>query len=190
MTARLALLAHGATAATRAASFADDEPLEPRPLAGLEAVRGRLRSYDRVLAAPARAAQQTAAALGLEAGTAPALRECDFGRWRGLGLAEVEAREPEALATWLGDASAAPHGGEPLAALIERTRAWLAEEVLRQGATLAITHASVIRAAIIGALGAGPASFWRIDVAPLSLARLSGREGRWNLVSLSALAPS
>jgi broad specificity phosphatase PhoE len=53
-----------------------------------------------------------------------------------------------------------------------------------EGATLAITHASIIRAAIVFALGSGPLAFWRIDVAPLSIARLSGREGRWNIASL------
>ena len=36
MTARLDLLAHGATAATRAARFPDDEALEAPAVAGLE----------------------------------------------------------------------------------------------------------------------------------------------------------
>jgi broad specificity phosphatase PhoE len=54
----------------------------------------------------------------------------------------------------------------------------------REGATLAVTHASVVRAAIVNALGAAPSAFPRIDVPPLSLARLSGQEGRWNLVAL------
>jgi broad specificity phosphatase PhoE len=46
-----------------------------------------------------------------------------------------------------------------------------------------ITHAAVIRAAIVHAIEATPQSFWRIDVAPLSCTRLSGTNGRWNLVS-------
>ena len=83
--------------------------------------------------------------------------------------------------------AAAPHGGESLAALIERAGAWLAQSLAREGATLAVTHASVVRAAIVNALGAGSSAFWRIDVAPLSLARLSGRDGRWNLVALGPL---
>ena len=59
--------------------------------------------------------------------------------------------------------------------------------ITQEGATLAVTHASVVRAAIVHALGADPYAFWRIDVAPLSLARLSGRDGRWNLVALGPL---
>jgi hypothetical protein len=41
----------------------------------------------------------------------------------------------------------------------------------------------------VSALGAGSSSFWRIDVAPLWVARLSGHAGRWNLAALGALRP-
>jgi broad specificity phosphatase PhoE len=184
MTARLDLLAHGASEATRAARFPDDEALEAGAVVAVEALRGRLRPYRRVLTAPALAARQTAAALGLDAEVETGLSDCDYGRWRGLPLSDVAAREPEAFAAWLGDPAAAPHGGESLTALIERTGAWLAGALTDEGATLAVTHASIIRAAIVSALGAGPLAFWRIDIAPLSLVRLSGREGRWNFVAL------
>jgi broad specificity phosphatase PhoE len=187
MTARLDLLAHSASPATRAARFPDDEALEAPAAIALETLAGRLRPYGRVLTAPARAARETAAALGLDADVETALRDCDYGRWRGLALADVAAREPNGFAAWLGDPAAAPHGGESLSALIERAGAWLAQSLAGDGATLAVTHASVVRAAIVSALGAGPSAFWRIDVAPLSLARLSGRAGRWNLVTLGAL---
>lgn len=187
MAARLDLIAHGASTATRAARFPDDEGLEASAVGVLEASRGRLRAYAHALTSPARAARETAQAWGLDAEVEIALRDCDYGRWRGLGLKDVAEREPEGFAAWLGDPRAAPHGGESLAALIERTQAWLAQSLAREGATLAVTHASVVRAAIVTALGADASAFWRIDVAPLSLARLSGREGRWNLVALGPL---
>jgi broad specificity phosphatase PhoE len=187
MTVRLDLLAHGASSATRAGRFPDDEALEAPAIAALEALRGLLRSYGCVLTSPSRAARETAAALGLEAGVETALKDCDYGRWRGLEVADVVAREPEEYAAWLGDPAAAPHGGESLAALIERAGVWLGQSLARDGATLAVTHASVVRAAIVSALGASSSAFWRIDVPPLSLARLSGWRGRWNLVALGAL---
>jgi broad specificity phosphatase PhoE len=187
MTARLDLIAHGASASTRAARFPADEALEASAASNLEALRGRLRPYGRVLTGPARAGRETAAALGLDADVETALRGGDYGRWRGLPLKDVAAREPEGFAAWLGDPAAAPHGGESLTALIERAGTWLAESLARDGATLAVTHASFVRAAIVSALGAGSSAFWRIDVAPLVLARLSGREGRWNLVTLGPL---
>jgi broad specificity phosphatase PhoE len=184
MTARLDLLAHGASAATRAARFPDDEALEASALGALEALRGRLRPYAQVLISPARAARETAAALGFNAEVETALRDCDYGRWRGLASKDVAEREPDAFAAWFGDPESAPHGGESFAALIERVGIWLKLALARDGATLAVTHAAVVRAAIVNALGAGSSAFARIDVAPLSLARLSGHAGRWNLVAL------
>ena len=187
MTARLDLLAHGASAATRATRFPDDEPLEASAVSALEALRGRLRPYAEVLTSPARAARETAAALGFDAEVEMALSDCDYGRWRGLASKEVAEREANEFATWLADPAAAPHGGESFAALIERIGAWLTQALTREGATLAVTHASVVRAAIVNALGAGSSAFARIDVAPLSLARLSGHGQRWNLVALRPL---
>jgi broad specificity phosphatase PhoE len=186
MTARLDLLAHGASAATRATRFPDDEALEPAAVSALEKLKSQQRSYANVLTAPARAARETAQALGFEAAVELALRDCDYGRWRGLASKDVAESEPEGFAAWLGDPAAAPHGGESIAALIERAGAWLTQSFAREGATLAVTHASVIRAAIVNALGA-PSAFARIDIAPLTLARLSGHAGRWNLVALGPL---
>jgi broad specificity phosphatase PhoE len=176
------LLAQGATAATRSARFPDDEALAAKGALG--AGGRRLKTYDVVLSAPARAAIETARALGLDAEIELALRDCDYGRWRGFGLKDVAGQEPDAFAAWLADPTAAPHGGESLAALVERTGAWLSACLARDGAVLAITHAAVVRAAVVCALGAHPSAFWRIDVAPLALARMSGRAGRWNLVAL------
>jgi len=184
MTARLDLLAHGASAATRGARFPDDDSLEASAVGVLEALRGRLRPYAQVLTSPAPAARETAQALGFHAEVEMALSDCDYGRWRGLASKDVSEREPDEFAAWLGDPGAAPHGGESLADLIERIGAWLTQALARESATLAVTHAAVVRAAIVKALGASPSSFARIDVAPLSLARLSGHAGRWNLVAL------
>jgi broad specificity phosphatase PhoE len=187
MAARLHLMAHGASEATRAARFPNNETIEASAAQALDALRGGLRAYAYVLTAPARVARETAAALGLNAEVEPALRDCDYGRWRGLASKDIAEREPDTFAAWLGDHAAAPHGGESLATLNERVSAWLSQSLTRDGATLAVTYASVVRAAIVNALGAGPSAFARIDVAPLSLTRLSGHAGRWNLVALGTL---
>ena len=186
MATRLLLLAHAATAATRAASFPDgDEPLEPRAAAAL--VGRRLRYADRRFVSPALAARQTADRLALAASREPALADCDYGRWRGRALADVQAAEPEALAQWFREPDAAPHGGESIAQLCARVGAWLDGQVSQSGVALAITHASVVRAAILAAIGARPGGFRRIDVAPLSLAELSGHAGQWTFVGLGSL---
>ena len=184
MTTHLKLLCHASTAATHGASFSVDEPLDSRGLQKLVAARRHLRHMDLCLASPAQRAVQTAEGLGLDATVDPALRDCDYGRWSGHSVAQVQEREPQALAEWLRDPANAPHGGESILALTERATAWLDRQKGSRGVTVAITHPSFIRAAIVSAIEAEPRSFWRIDVAPLSLARLSGNQGRWTLVSL------
>ena len=142
---------------------------------------------DRYLTSPALRATQTAEILKLNAHVEPMLRDCDYCRWMGRSFDEVRTQEPEAVAEWMQNPGAAPHGGESILALMERVATWLDAQSGVSGQTVAVTHASVIRAAIIHAIEAGPRSFWRIDVAPLSLTRLSSNSGRWNLVSIGAM---
>ncbi|NUR01928.1 MAG: histidine phosphatase family protein, partial [Streptomyces sp.] len=126
--------------------------------------------------------RETAVALGLDAVEAPQLAALDTGRWRGASLAEVSEREPEALARWLSDPGAAPHGGESVAALCDRVAGWLETVAQPQGRTLAVVEPEVVRAAVLRALGAPESAFWRADVPPLTAIELSGRSGRWNVL--------
>ena len=176
---RLFLLSHAETAATRRAAFAADEPAEPKSLAQAAAAPPRLPDDAHVLTSPALAARQTADAIGRVAQTEADLRDADWGRWRGQTLEAVAAVEPDALAAWLGDSAAAPHGGESLAALRARAGRLLARCTDRP--TLAITHAALVRAALVLALDAPAASFWRIDVPPLSLLELGWNGRAWTL---------
>ena len=186
MTTRLILVSHAATAATRSAAFPADEPVDP---AGLKRLPATLPRADRIWTSPALCARQTAVALGLDATVEPLLRECGYGRWTGRGLEDVHAREPDALARWMADPAAAPHGGESLVTLLARVAGWLDGQNSLSGRVTVITHASIIRAAIVHAIGAAPGSFWRIDMAPLALCRLSGADGRWNLTAIGAASP-
>ena len=68
--------------------------------------------------------------------------------------------------------------------LMQRAAGWLDGENGRAGLSIVVTHATIIRAAIVHAIKAGPESFWRIDIAPLSVTRLSGKDGRWILLAL------
>jgi len=75
---------------------------------------------------PARAAVETAAALGLAATVDPGLADWHLGEWRGRALDEIAAAHPAELAAWLAAPDAAPHGGESLTALLARVAGWLA----------------------------------------------------------------
>jgi broad specificity phosphatase PhoE len=186
MTARLVLVCHASTSAVRASVFPADEPIEPRGREQAMALRSSLPRADRCFTSPELRCRQTANALGLVADVQPVLHECDYGSWRGRGYDEMAAAEPEAVAAWLRDPAAAPHGGEALQGLLDRVGAWLAAQNAPQRRTLVVTHASIIRAAIVHALEALPQSFWRIDVAPLAVARLNGDGRRWNVSALAA----
>jgi broad specificity phosphatase PhoE len=182
MSVRLTLICHGATAATRAAAFPSDEPLEDRALSRAAALGQGLRRADRAWTSPALRARQTAAALSLDAAVHPSLRDCDYGRWTGRMFTDVQREDSAGVAAWLSDAEAVPHGGEPLSALFLRVSAWLSECIREEGHTIAVTHAAVIRAAILHVLAAPVRSFWRIDIEPLSATRLRGDGAKWTLM--------
>jgi broad specificity phosphatase PhoE len=182
MTTRLTLICAAPTSANRIFAFPADEPAEPKALAKLPTLATRLPHADRVFTSPALAARQTAEALGLSATVEPLLRDCDYGSWTGRTLDALQAEVPASVFEWLQDPAAAPHCGESVEALIARASEWLA--AFGDGSCLAITHAPIIRAAVVHALGAPATSFWRIDVAPVSMVRLSGAHQRWNLSTL------
>lgn len=181
---RLLLVRHASTDAVRAAAFGADEPLDAGGRAA--AARLRLRRADEVLVSPAARTRETADAAGLVvSGCDAALAECDFGRWAGLSLREVAEREPEAVAAWLNDPDAAPYGGESLAQVLARVRGWLDAQARLSGTAVAVTHAGVVKAAVVAALDAPPAAFWRIDVAPLSVTELHAHDSRWTVTRVN-----
>ena len=183
MTARLIFICHASTDAVRRSAFPTDEPLDGIGEREAAALAGSVPHADQIRSSPELRARQTARVLGLNAAVEPALRDCDYGSWSGQNFDDISAKEPDAVAAWLRDPAAAPHGGESLLALMQRVAAWLAGQLSQHHQAIVITHAAVIRAATVHAIEATPQSFWRIDVAPLSCTRLSGNNGRWNLVS-------
>ena len=184
MATRLTLISHAATEAQRRSAFPMDEPLEEREIAKIAALGWQAPRAQTVLSGPERRAQQTAQALGISAEIAVELRDCDYGVWSGSTLAEVEQRHPEEVVAWLTNPGAAPHGGESILQLIARVAAWLEQQRVPDH-TIAVTHPAVIRGAIVHALQAPPSSFWRIDIAPLSLTDLRWNGRAWTMRSSS-----
>jgi broad specificity phosphatase PhoE len=188
MTARLILICHASTDAVRSAAFPADEPLDPRGRADAAALAGSLPRADQCWCSPELRTRQTAEALGLTASPLSVLRDCDYGSWNGRTFRDVYAQEPDAIATWLQDHAVAPHGGESILSLTQRVATWLNGELAHHRQSIVVTHPAIIRAAIVHAIDAKPQSFWRIDIGPLSRTRLSGNDGRWNLLSAGCSA--
>lgn len=178
MTGRLTFICCGLTDANRRGAFPRDEPLEPAAFAQAQKLAGRLPRADRIWHGPGLSAARTADALGLNGTAVEALRDQDFGNWAGRRLADLD---PADLAAWASGPATAPHGGESLPDLGRRVSGFLEESLGLSGHTLAITHASVIRAAVCEVLGAPASAFWRVDVEPLSLTRLTSDGRRWAL---------
>lgn len=152
----LTLICHASTQAVREAAFPADEPLEPQGLAKASALAPAMRRVDTAWTSPALRARQTANALGLIATAVPALRDIDFGTWSGRSIHEIKAVAPEALAIWMHDCAAAPHGGESIVEMLARVTSWFETIGPAQGRIVAVTHAAIMRAAILLALDAKP----------------------------------
>jgi broad specificity phosphatase PhoE len=184
------LLAAAASPALRRGVFGGDDDLDE---GGLRAALALCQAdtadlggrADVWICAPSQAALQTARALGHDdpAHDDPvvekALADPGFGTWTGLGLGDVAGQDPAGLQAWLSDPTAAPHGGESLAQIRQRAGGWLDQQAGQR--TLAVAHPVVVRAALTHALGLPDAAVWQLDVAPLSLTRLTHRTGRWHV---------
>ncbi len=182
---RLLLIRHASTEAVRRAAFPVDEPLDEAGRAAAGALAGRL-GRGTVLCSPARRARETAAAAQLDEPVLDdGLRECDFGSWCGRTLAEVHASDPDGAGAWMTDPAACPHGGESLIALLARVGEWLDGQAAIDERAIAVTHAGVVKAAVVYALGAPAAAFWRVDVAPLAVTELHAHDGRWTVTRLN-----
>lgn len=185
----------------RAGRFPADDPLDPRGFEEAQAARLRLPIADNATAfvSPALCARETSLALGLAARADAALADIDYGNWRGQRLSELAAHAPGALAAWARDPDAAPHGGESFAQVVKRVGNWLdglavqvpldshdephvAADKASVGTrnVVAVTHAPVIRAAIVHVLGASPAIFSSIEIPPLAAVEMRhSRQRGW-----------
>ncbi len=184
---RLLLVRHAPTDATRQSAFPRDEPLDERARAAAARLAERLPQRCEAVSSPALRCRETALAAGLDPTPDPALAECDFGNWAGRSLADIDAADPGAARAWITDPDSAPHGGESLADFSERVARWLDGQARRSGNAVAVTHAGVVKGALVHALGAPIDSFWRIDVIPLAITELHAHDGRWTISRVNHL---
>jgi broad specificity phosphatase PhoE len=179
------MVRHAPTAATRSSAFPVDEPLDSRGRSAARALTTALPPRSDVLTSPALRCRQTAEAARLAFTVEPVLAECDFGRWAGLALATLAEDDPDGVRAWMCEPDAAPHGGEALTEFAARVAGWLDSQAGRDGTALAVTHAGVVRAALVRALGAPVDAFWRIDIAPLAVTELHAHDGRWTVTRVN-----
>jgi broad specificity phosphatase PhoE len=172
--ARLYLVRHGETYSNREQRFQGqlDDPLSPagqtqaealgRWLAGRRVRVGAIYSSD--LRRTAETAEIVGAHLGLTPVLAPGLREIDCGDWQGLTGAEIEARFPGGLQTWLDEvATYCLPGGESVPDLQRRIMTFYQDTVAprRDEAVLLVSHGLALSVLIATLLDWDLAEAWR-----------------------------
>ncbi|MEU0913713.1 histidine phosphatase family protein [Streptomyces althioticus] len=185
MALRVTFVAAAGSSTVLSERFEDPRPLDQAGWSEVQRVAHDLlplAAADLRYCSPAPRSRATGEGLGYAPLVQLALRDCDMGRWRGLTLGEAMAREPEAVDAWLADPRSTPHGGESLLDFIGRVGNWLDTRPAEDGCrVVAVAEPSVIRAALVYALRAPPATYWSIDVRSLSTISVAGLPGRWSL---------
>ncbi|MDE1188045.1 MAG: histidine phosphatase family protein [Pantoea sp.] len=185
MVAVLQLICQGETLANRHSRFPADDALSETSRLAAQQMQGGIAPGSQIWLAPELAAQQTALALGLAGRSVQALAEPAYGLWAGMPIKAVIMQHSEDFQRWLAG-EAAP-GGEGMAQLVARTGAWLSGSIADRQPQCAIVSAVVIRAMVIGLLGAPASAFQLIDIAPLSITTLRGDGKRWHLTSINSV---
>ncbi len=204
MVPTLWLVRHGETAWTRAGRYQGraDPSLTVMGKAEARAAGQILAAHGvrLVISSPLARARQTAclaAPAGVPILIDPRLMELDFGAWEGLTQVEVRHRFPQALRRWKREpAVARPPGGETLAEASARWHDFLADPpwIYSPGGTSApgpvavVTHAAIIRLALLAAAGAGLDGFRGMAVPVGSVRRLDGAYPRAQPIEASASA--
>jgi broad specificity phosphatase PhoE len=185
LTVRIDWLCHAPTRAMREGAFptTDERPDEAGLVKAL-ALAGAADRYDCVVSSPAAAAVYTATALAADFAIEAALGDIDHGRWAGRSMMAIHAEQPELLAAWMADTSLTTPGGEPLAKVMARVGLWMDAQSGMTGRVLAISHPTIIRAAIAAALQCPVEFVFSMDIVPLSRTILSFN-GKWRLQALN-----
>jgi broad specificity phosphatase PhoE len=151
----------------------DDEPSDGR----LPDLTGWLGRCGTTVTSPARRCLQPDAAVE------PRLGPWDLGTWTGRPFDELD------LASWRTDPGFDAHVGESLDALHARAAGLLADWHARSGRLAAVTHAAVIKAMVVHALGAPVQAVWDVDVRPATVTELHAMSTGWRLTRLSCSSP-
>jgi probable phosphoglycerate mutase len=144
---------------------------------------------------PRQRARQTAAAIAARSGAeiviSSALDEVDFGAWSGRSFAEL-ADDPSWRQWNEQRASAATPAGERIADVCARVLEHLRrmQDAFPSRPIIVVTHAEVIRTALLHWLGAPVESYHRLLISPASVTRV--RLGEWGvrIESINQRVPS
>ncbi|MBB3910491.1 histidine phosphatase family protein [Sphingomonas desiccabilis] len=158
--------------------------------AGVRACRSAAAglAFSRVIASDLRRSADCAAAIAADKDVALRLdsrwRELDFGRWDGRSPEDVDATALRGF--WDDPDGASPPGGERWSTLLARVAQAL-EEV--EDASLIVTHAGAMRAALVAACGFDRRQSWAFDLPYACVLSLRLWRGEAPTAQILALRP-
>lgn len=173
------LLRHGEPIGGRKFRGAVDDSLSELGWAQMRATAGNRCPWQAIVSSPlsrcADFAQEVAEHHDLPLELEPGLMELSFGAWDGVAVAEVEARQPEALRLfWRDPVNHPAPGGESLpdfqARIAETWNTLLHRYAGRH--VLAVTHGGVIRMILCHTLAIPLVRFWRLHVPYAGISRV------------------
>ncbi|MGZ4610275.1 MAG: bifunctional RNase H/acid phosphatase [Actinomycetes bacterium] len=178
------MLRHGETVHTAEKRFSGSGGEDP-PLSAIgeeQAHRAAAvldgRGITAVVSSPLRRARQTAdivaRALRLSVRVVDDIRECAFGEWEGLTIAEVRDRFPDELEAWWRSTAVPPPGGESFDEVDRRVRRARDQVITRhpEGTVLVVSHVSPIKVLVRDALEAPVAAMFRMELSPASVTEI------------------
>jgi probable phosphoglycerate mutase len=191
------LVRHGQTEWNRFERFRGraDVPLNETGLAQAEAT-GRCVAdewrpavvYTSPLSRSIRTAEAIARHFNLQVQIHPGLADIDYGEWQGLTPEEARRRWPEEIDAWYNHPQLARiPGGETLDALRARAIQTVNELAARHpGETIVLVgHTVINRIILLGVLGLGNESFWRIRQDTCAVNVFEAEENDFVLVSMN-----
>ena len=193
---RIYLFRHGEVTLAETRRFIGhlDVPLSARGEAQCVAQAARLRDvpltalYTSDLARARRSGELLGAPRWLAPVPVPALREMAMGRWEGLTAAEIQAREPDAFATWMASVGEFPFPeGESVPDLAGRAvPAFERLVAVHAGTSFAVVaHGGTNRALLCRLLGLPLARLLTFGQGYAALTVLERAEGEWRLGTLN-----
>ena len=179
------LVRHGETALTPMRKFSGDGPLDPEltetGLKEAALLAGEIAKIkpDLLISSPLRRTKQTAEfishATGLDINFDPIWKECSFGLWDGLSIAEVKEKFPVEYAMWVSTSSYRPPQGESydeaMARAVQGLTSLVADHPHKK--VCVVTHNGMIKTSLAAAIKAEPSVIFNLDVSTCSISTIS-----------------
>lgn len=196
----LLLIRHGHTAQTEAGKLYSD-PQSVLTDKGRQEAEALAQIFPRegaevLLSSPSVRARATADAIAgicsLPVQVVDDVREWQVGQWEGRSYLEIKKAEPDVYAAWSKDPIRnAPPAGESIEQLCQRASRHIQSILSAYGGrkVALVSHAEVIRAVLVDALGMPVDNFWRISIPTASVCKIDF-SANFATLHYSGLTPS